>query len=170
MRRVLVRRFDTGRSGQTAAALSSVPSKIGSRKALPATSSLKRGPGPIERLVRAGVDFRPIPRQGLLPAAKAATLIGLTPQDMRKSIDERRFFAFLRGGVEMVPAFFADCSIDRGALERTSVALGDLPSDSKWQFFTQPSGEFDGASALDALRAGQVELVLIHARYFRDAP
>lgn len=123
-----------------------------------------------QRLALAGIEAEPIAEQELLTTAQVAQLLGVTLQNVCHSIDDGRFFAFPRGRALLLPGFFADRTLDRSALERTSVALGGLAADAKWQFFTQPRGEFGGVNALDALRAGQVESVVRHARAFCSTP
>ena len=83
------------------------------------------------------------------------------------AVKAKRMFA-LKGpnGRNVYPAFFADKSLDRGVLERVSKQLGDLPSASKYFFFTSPRTSFGGKSPLQALAKGQVDAVLAAAQAF----
>lgn len=86
-----------------------------------------------------------------------------------KSTDEKRMFWIEgREGAHWYPSFFITAQCGRQALEKVSVALGDLAGDAKWHFFTSPRYSLDGTTPLVALALGQLERVLHLAHEYRE--
>ena len=77
-------------------------------------------------------------------------------------------FCLIRDGVSLYPEFFADPRYNSRQLEAVTKRLGDLPSGSKWQFFTTGKGFLSGVTPLEALRAGKFALVLRCAEGFLE--
>lgn len=95
--------------------------------------------------------------------------LGLSRQAISKAMREKRMFA-LEGtnGKLLYPAFFADQQYDRRQLGKVSQALGDLPSGSKFQFFTTGKMSLAGKTPLQALAEGELAQVLVTARGFME--
>lgn len=95
--------------------------------------------------------------------------LALSRQAISKAMRENRLFA-LEGpnGKLLYPAFFADQKYDRRHLGKVSQALGDLPSGSKFQFFTTGKMSLAGKTPLEALAAGELAQVLLTARGFLE--
>jgi hypothetical protein len=107
----------------------------------------------------------------LLRSADLCRARVVTRQAVSKAVSSRRLF-WVEGpsGAQLYPTFFSKPAPLRRLFEKVSVQLGELPGDSKWQFFTTPKLSLDGqsperllerhgASALDAvLRAASAFL------------
>lgn len=113
--------------------------------------------------------MRDIATQRLLPAAQMRERMQLSPQALSAALKTKRIFA-LSGPSDayVYPAFFADPSYERRALERVSQALGDLPGSSKWDFFTKPRLSLGGKTPLQAIAKGRGEAVMNLAKAFRE--
>lgn len=84
------------------------------------------------------------------------------------AVKASRMFAVIGpSGDNYYPAYFADESLDRRALEKVSKTLGALPALSKHHFFTARSTLL-GATPLEALRKGRVSDVLTAAAAFAE--
>ena len=103
----------------------------------------------------------------LVPAAKLATRLKMTPQGLRHALKAKRIFT-LQGpsGEQVYPAFFADPKQDRKMLEKVSKALGDLPGAAKWDFFMSPRVSLGKRTPLEALANGKFEAVMVAANVF----
>jgi hypothetical protein len=97
----------------------------------------------------------------LLTPAQLQQRLAVSRQAISKAVKEQRMF-YLDGpsGENWYPAFFADATIARRALEQVCKALGSLPGASKWQFFTMPKVSLAGQTPLSALAAGELDAVL----------
>ena len=102
----------------------------------------------------------------LLVAADFAQRRGWPVDLLASACEEHRMFCLIRNGVSLYPDFFADPRYDPRQLEAITKRLGDLPSGSKWQFFTTGKGLLGGVTPLEALRAGQFALVMRCAEGF----
>lgn len=105
----------------------------------------------------------------LLTAADFQRALGITRQAISKAVNTWRMF-YLDGpsGRQLYPAFFADASLDRRAIESVSEALGEMPGPSKWQFFTTPRASLGGKTPLEAMTQGGLAKVLLAAAAFRE--
>lgn len=84
------------------------------------------------------------------------------------AVKASRMFAVVGpSGDNYYPAYFADESLDRRALEKVSKTLGELPALSKHHFFTARSTLLE-ATPLEALRKGRVSDVLTAAAAFAE--
>nr|WP_315429441.1 hypothetical protein [uncultured Albidiferax sp.] len=110
-------------------------------------------------------------RQGhLVPTNEFRQLMGWgTEQTLKRALAARRLFALLVGNEFYFPRFFADASLDRKHLEAVTKQLGDLPGGAKLQFFIARKGSLNGKSVLEAVAAGQLELVLRLASAYAEA-
>lgn len=97
----------------------------------------------------------------LLSSSQMCERLGISRQALSKAVRDRRMF-WLGGtnGAQWYPSFFADGSLNRRDLEQVSVALGELPGATKWQFFISPKHSLKGLTPVDVLRQGALERVL----------
>ena len=86
--------------------------------------------------------------------------LGVTPQAVHERVQSLRLFALDVGPDWYYPAFFADTVYDQVKLEKVCRALAELGGWSKYLFFTEPTGQLNNKSPLDALRTGKLGLVL----------
>jgi len=100
-----------------------------------------------ERLGRAKL----VTRREILPRSEFAKAMGVSFQELRQAVAERRLFSLDVDGVDYYPAFYLDPSLDRRMLEHVSQALGDLNGWSKWQFFVRPKGSLGDVAPVTAL-------------------
>lgn len=105
----------------------------------------------------------------LLTAADFQRALGITRQAVSKAVNTCRMF-YLDGpsGRQLYPAFFADATLDRRAIESVSEALKEMPGPSKWQFFTTPRASLGGKTPLEAIAQGGLAKVLLAAAAFRE--
>lgn len=101
-------------------------------------------------------------RQGhLISAAEFQKLMGWsTRKAVSSSLASKRVFAIDLDSKRYFPSFFADPAYKRKHLEAVSKQLDDLPGGAKMQFFISRKGSLSGNTVLEALAAGQLELVL----------
>ncbi|WP_233799806.1 hypothetical protein [Paraburkholderia sp. HP33-1] len=90
-----------------------------------------------------------------------------TPRDIDRELRDGRIFSVELAGQLYYPAFFADSNIDRAALGSVSIALGGMPGWTKFDFLVSRRESLGERSALEALAAGAVALVLNCAQRFR---
>jgi len=84
-------------------------------------------------------------------------------QALSAAVKAGRLFAFVGpSGENYYPAFYADPTLDRRAVEKVSKALGELPAASKYYFFTEPFTALQD-TPLGALRKGRLTEVLAAA-------
>jgi hypothetical protein len=105
----------------------------------------------------------------LIPAAKLAARLKMTPQGLHHALKAKRIFS-LPGpsGEQVYPAFFADPRQDRKMLEKVSKSLGDLPGAAKWDFFMSPRISLGKRTPLEALAKGKFEAVMAAANVFAE--
>lgn len=107
-----------------------------------------------------------IQRGELITSGQLQTRLGVGRQAISGAIKAGRMFAIVGpGGENFYPAFYADHTIDRRALEKVSKELGTLPASSKLFFFTNKSTQL-GSSPVEALRDGRLADVITAARGF----
>lgn len=105
----------------------------------------------------------------LISGAEMRERLGVSPQALSAALKAKRMFVLTGpSGSYYYPSFFADPSYDRPILEKVCRALGDLPSASKWDFFTTPKISLGNKSPLDAIAKGKLDAVLIAAAGFLE--
>jgi hypothetical protein len=105
----------------------------------------------------------------LLTSAQTCERLGITRQALSKAVkDGRLFWIDGPGGAQWYPGFYAASTANRKHIEKVAVALGDLPGDAKWQFFTTPKHSLGGKTPVAALEAGALEQVLRTALEVRE--
>lgn len=92
--------------------------------------------------------------------------LGFTRQALSKAVKEHRIFRLRQGFQSFYPVFYADPTISRSVLEEVTKALGSITGGEKWQFFTRPKASLTGKTPLEAIRAGDVDQVLLAAAAF----
>lgn len=98
----------------------------------------------------------------LIDASELAARLGVTTLAVGKALKAGSLFALDGSGMRLLyPAFYADGKIPQGELETITRALGDIPSSSKWQFFTNPKGSLNGETPLQALQRGDHHSVMV---------
>lgn len=103
--------------------------------------------------------------QGALVTLKTlAEKLGVTESWIEKAVVNEQLFKVH----ELLPAFFADDTLDQKEVQRICMQLGQLPGTSKWQFFTTPRLSLGRRSPLESLRMGRYEDVLATARAFAE--
>jgi hypothetical protein len=97
----------------------------------------------------------------LLSSAQICERLGISRQALSKAVKDGRLF-WIDGpaGAQWYPGFYAASTANRRNIEKVAVALGDLPGDAKWQFFTTPKHSLGGKTPVAALEAGSLEQVL----------
>lgn len=90
----------------------------------------------------------------ILPAVSMSKLLGLSKQGLDKALASRRIFTVDVAEKQYFPAFFASPDLDRRKLEKVAQLLGDLPSWSKFHFFTSRNSSLNGVTPLQALKRG----------------
>ena len=97
----------------------------------------------------------------LLSETETRDHLRLSTKGLREARNAKRIFALCSpSGESVYPAFFTDPSLDCKVVEKICEALGDLPGESKWHFFTAPRISLGGTSPLQALTNGKVDKVL----------
>lgn len=105
----------------------------------------------------------------LLTSAQICERLGISRQALSKAVkDQRLFWIDGPGGAQWYPGFYGTSTANRKQIEKVSVALGDLPGDAKWQFFTTPKHSLQGQTPLAALEAGGLERVMRTALEARE--
>ena len=103
-----------------------------------------------------------------LTSGELQRLLEIKRASISGAVKAGRMFAVVGpSGDNYYPAYFADESLDRRALEKVSKTLGALPALSKHHFFTARSTLL-GATPLEALRKGRVSDVLTAATAFAE--
>lgn len=104
----------------------------------------------------------------LISSGELQRALDVQRQAISLAVKKNRMFAMVGpSGENFYPAFYADSSLDRRALEAVSQTLGSLPGASKFYFFTAKS-TFLGETPLEALRKGRVDAVLSAAAGFAE--
>ena len=96
----------------------------------------------------------------IVTLSEFCTMLDVTPQAIHEAVQAHRLFALDVGPDLYYPAFFADSRFDQAKLEKVCRALAELGGWSKYLFFTEPTGQLNNKSPLDALRAGKLGPVL----------
>lgn len=105
----------------------------------------------------------------LLGSAQICDLLGITRQALSKAVkDQRMFWVDGPGGAQWYPGFYASSSANRKHIEQVCIALGDLPGDAKWQFFTTPKHSLGGKKPIETLEQGALDEVLRTAHAVRE--
>jgi hypothetical protein len=104
----------------------------------------------------------------VLETGEVCALLGVSRETIRKKVDRKQMLALPKGGDRVFPAFqFKEGEVVPGLAE----VLAALDTDSPFvalSFLLSKSPEFGGKSALELLRAGKLEPVLVEARGFLD--
>lgn len=106
----------------------------------------------------------------LLTSTGMCARLGVSRQALHAAVADHRIFT-LDGpnGKKLYPAFFADPRYQRAQLGQVSRALGDMPGDSKWDFFTNKKLSLNARTPLEVLASGnELDAVLVCASGFRD--
>lgn len=105
----------------------------------------------------------------LLSSSQMCERLGISRQALSKAVRDRRMF-WLGGtnGAQWYPSFFTDGSLSRRDLEQVSVALGELPGATKWQFFISPKHSLKGLTPVEVLRQGALDRVMHTAAEVRE--
>lgn len=106
----------------------------------------------------------------LLKSTDMCARLGVSRQALQIAVADHRIFT-LEGpnGKKLYPAFFADPRYQRAQLGQVSRALGDMPGDSKWDFFTNKKLSLNARTPLEVLSSGnEFEAVLVCASRFRN--
>lgn len=99
----------------------------------------------------------------LISSGELQRALDVKRQALSGAVKAGRLFAIVGpSGDNYYPAYYADPSLDRRALEQVSKLLGSLPAASKHHFFTSHSTLLQ-ASPLEALRQGRLAEVLAAA-------
>lgn len=102
----------------------------------------------------------------LISSGELQRALDVKRQALSGAVKAGRLFAIVGpSGDNYYPAYYADPSLDRRALEQVSKLLGSLPAASKHHFFTSHSTLLQ-ASPLEALRQGRLAEVLAAAAGF----
>lgn len=111
---------------------------------------------------------RRIENKELLSAVELRDAIGITKAEIDDAVEANRLFAFEGpGGEPYYPAFYADATVARSALELVAQELLDLPAPSKYHFFLSKRTNL-GTTPLEALKCGRVDEVLQAAAGFAN--
>lgn len=103
-----------------------------------------------------------------LTSGELQRLLDIKRASISGAVKAGRMFAVVGpSGDNYYPAYFADETLDRRALEKVSKTLGALPALSKHHFFTARSTLL-GATPLETLRKGRVSDVLTAASAFAE--
>lgn len=106
----------------------------------------------------------------LLTSAEMRARLGVSRQALQSAVAGHRMFTLDgAGGKKLYPAFFADPRYQRAQLGQVSRTLGDMPGDSKWDFFTNKKISLKARTPLEVLASGnEFDAVLVCAAGFRD--
>ena len=105
----------------------------------------------------------------LLTSSDMRARLGVSRQALHSAVADHRIFT-LDGpnGKKLYPAFFADPRYQRAQLGQVSRPLGDMPGDSKWDFFTNKKMSLRARTPLEVLASGnELDAVLVCAIGFR---
>jgi hypothetical protein len=104
----------------------------------------------------------------LITSAELQHALGVKRQAISGAVKAMRLFAIVGpSGENYYPAYYADPTLERRALEQVSKVLGSLPAPSKNHFFTSKSTMLQD-TPLDALRKGKKSEVLAAAAGFAE--
>lgn len=107
--------------------------------------------------------------EGLLVAeGDTCAALSISPQALRKEVEENRMFSIDFQNREYYPLFFSDKQLSRDELAEVCKALERLPSVGKWLFLTNPSYSLGGITPLEALKQRKFKQVLVLAYAFAD--
>lgn len=124
-----------------------------------------------EAMVRAGQNAAAmtatrIANHELISSGELQRALAVKRQAISGAVKAQRLFAIVGpSGENYYPAYYADPTLDRRAIEQVSKALGSLPAPSKHHFFTSRSTMLH-ETPLDALRRGRQAEVLVAAAGF----
>lgn len=124
-----------------------------------------------EAMVRAGQNAAAmtamrIANHELISSGELQRALAVKRQALSGAVKAKRLFAIVGpSGENYYPAYYADPTLDRRAIEQVSKALGSLPAPSKHHFFTSRSTMLQ-ETPLDALRRGRQAEVLVAAAGF----
>lgn len=104
----------------------------------------------------------------LIRSAEICNALGVSRQAMNKAVTAHRLFFLQSSGIRFYPAFFADPSLNRRHLEKVCKALGNLSGSEKLQFFAYPKCSLRSRTPLEAIRHGDLHLVLVAAAGFES--
>lgn len=149
-------------------------------KGILAKARARVGPAPAATAELASTDFMDEMRQGsanalqrriankeLLPPKEFQIAVNVRRQSISDAVKSGRMFALVGpSGENYYPAFYADAELDRRMVEKVAKVLGQLPSTSKYFFFTSNSVRLGGDTPLAALKKGRLADVLVAAAGF----
>ncbi|MYM92520.1 hypothetical protein [Duganella vulcania] len=104
----------------------------------------------------------------LVELVRMAEQLGVTPQAVLDAEATCRIFSLEGINGKLYPAFYASTRLNRVLLEAVSSRLDRLPGASKWQFFTTPRLSLGGKTPIEALEAGENDLVVAAAAAFME--
>lgn len=109
-----------------------------------------------------------IESKALITAGEFQDAWNAQPESLRAALRDQRLFTIESPtGSAYFPSFYAAPEkYDLGALGRVSQALGDLPSASKYHFFTSRWTSLGGRTPLQVIADGDIEKVLVTAAGF----
>mgnify|MGYP006943326804 CR=1 FL=1 len=90
----------------------------------------------------------------------AEDCLGLSHLEVKERVSAGRLFALGLDGRLFYPAFFSAPDLDLEQLGDVCLMLGKLGGAEKWQFFTRPKNSLAGKTPLQALKDGELELVI----------
>jgi hypothetical protein len=148
--------------------LPSDPARARRKRAV--ATALERQRGSSEVTAQAARRDRAIGRligqRQLVDSPSFAQRMHFTRQALHKARRANRVFSVQFEGKRYFPTFFADPTYERQQLESVSRILGELPGESKWQFFTTPKASLGRLTPLEALAGGKYSLVRSAAESF----
>jgi hypothetical protein len=107
-----------------------------------------------------------IAKHEFLSSGELQDALQVKRQALSGAVKAKRLFAIVGpSGENYYPAYYADPTLERRALERVSKVLGSLPAPSKHHFFTSKSTLLQ-ETPLEALRKGREAEVLVAAAGF----
>lgn len=120
------------------------------------------------RQAEAAAVLARIERKELISRFELAARLDVSSDALDTAIESGQlFFISSANGEPYYPAFFADDQYAKGALRKVSQALGSLPGQSKYFFFTSKSTRL-GRTPLEAVTMGRLADVLVSAEAFRE--
>lgn len=109
-----------------------------------------------------------ISKHEFLSSGELQDALQVKRQALSGAVKAKRLFAIVGpSGENYYPAYYADSTLERRALERVSKVLGALPAPSKHHFFTSKSTMLQ-ETPLEALRKGREAEVLVAAASFAE--
>lgn len=105
----------------------------------------------------------------LINGEELATRLGLSAQTIGEFCSTGgMFFLHDSSGRQCYPAFYASRSILFDDLVAITRVLNGAPASAKWQFFTTPKTSLLGRTPLEALRDGDLQLVITSVTGFME--